>query len=35
LRERRALTGWIRRGLDYTAALPPKAAKKRKVARKK
>jgi TfoX/Sxy family transcriptional regulator of competence genes len=35
LGERRALRGWIRRGLDYTAALPPKAAKKRKVARKK
>jgi TfoX/Sxy family transcriptional regulator of competence genes len=35
LRDPRALAGWIRRGLAYTAALPPKTAKKRKAARKK
>ncbi len=35
LRDRRALAGWIRRGLDYTAALPAKSAKKKPAARKK
>jgi len=29
LSERRALAGWIRRGIAYTAALPAKTAKKR------
>ena len=27
LSERRALAGWIRRGVEYTASLPPKATK--------
>jgi TfoX/Sxy family transcriptional regulator of competence genes len=34
LSERRALTGWIRRGIDYTAGLPAKHPKP-KAARKK
>jgi TfoX/Sxy family transcriptional regulator of competence genes len=29
LSERRALVGWIRRGIDYTAALPAKREKKK------